>query len=1045
MTLTTLNNFCLIILFVTTIYPQNKQSFYKETLNDNYNFISANRLKMWISNNGLTAPQGFDEGGLMWPGGIRATRTMIYSDGLVFTGKVDGQIRAIGSSYRAALQAGNISITGKPSDARSSLHRIYKIYKKWSELPPGQQRDGYEEDYLKWPMEIGAPYIDNDNNGMFDLGVDEPNFLGDEVLWFVANDFDSTRAYRSYRSLPLGLEIQTTVFAFDQPGPLGDMVFKKIKFINKSGRTIEDMYISQFSDPDIGTSWDDYSGCDTTLDLAYTYNSENYDFTFRENGTPAVGYAILQGPIVNSISSDTANFDGRKIPGKKNLGMSAFTFHVNSSAFPEFYSPDTTLEIYNTVRGLSIQGNEFINPITNQPTKFIFPGDPINSTGWYQGDGWPAGPQWGDVRHYQSSGPFTMSAGDTQEVVIAIFIGKGASHLASLEEVKKKALVARRAYNNNFKPIALPPAPELSAYENDQNITLWWKSNAEKFDEYDSLLITPIRLNINGRDTLIHVSDNSYTFEGYRLWQFKDLEGTSPLLLGVFDKKNSVKDIYHYVEDYIYVNGQSSYTPMLLGNDSGLVRSINILQDGYTKEILYNGTSYYFGVTAYAYSRYSDPPFVESEPKIIEVRPGLPPIDKSYSYLQGEIIISEKTFGLGDGFASFQILDPDFIKDKEYEIVMSGPFDTLTYSIIDIATGDTIAKGLSDFDKNYSNNIIIDGFLVEVLNVGADSLKRINKKSYVKDIFEVKKANGDLVSPPKNVLNEFNSNGAWKLFSVNPYNQNKVEMKFDVNWREEMGHNDYEIRFTPEGSEYYTTGYSSINPSLKNDPKGKGKLPFEVWQIDRYGVQKRLFIKVEDNFLRDSSWTKDDTSQTFESIYVYDALRDYAEPLSPTSGSSNNTQHKMRFSFEGSVPDEGTVISISTWKPLAAGDKFKIKLSAPTRNDANLAKQNLDKISVYPNPYFGAHTLESNSTEKFVTFTNLPTKTIIRIFSIAGIFIQKIEKDNADQYLKWDLRNDAGKFVGSGIYIAHIELPGIGTRIMKLAIIPEQQFNTGRQ
>lgn len=1044
MTVTKLYYLILIILLSIEVRAQEKPRLSKEALNDDYNFISANRALMWISNNGLTSSANFNDGGFLWPGGARATRTMIYSDGLVFTGKIDGVIRAVGSSYRAALQAGNISITGKPSDPKSAAHKIYKIYKKWSELPPGAQRENYEQDFFKWPMEIGAPFLDNNDNHSYDAGIDEPNFIGDEVLWFVSNDFDSTRAYRSYRSLPLGLEIQTTVFAFDQPGPLGDMVFKKIKFINKSGKTIEDMYISQFSDPDIGTAWDDYSGCDTTLDLAYTYNSQNYDFTFRENGTPAVGYAILQGPIVTGSAGDVALFDGRKISGMKNLGMTAFTFHANSANFPQLYAPDTTAEIYNTVRGLSIQGDQFINPITNQATKFLLSGNPITATGWYQGDGWPDGPQWGDTRHYQSSGPFTMAPNDTQEVVIAIITGKGATHLASLDEVKKKALIARRAFNNNFQPLNVPPTPNLRAYENDQNITLWWDSNAEKFDTHDSLLISPIRLNINGRDTLINISDNTYTFEGYRLWQFKDAEGNSPLLLGVYDKKNGVKDIYHYVEDYIYVNGQSSYLPMLLGNDSGLVRSVNVIQDGYTKEILYNGTPYYFGITAYAYSRFSDPPFLESEPKIIEARPGLPPIDKSYSYLQGEVLISNKTNGNGDGSASIQILDPDFISNKEYEIVMSGPFDTLKYSVIDIASGDTVAKGLSDFDKNYSNNIIIDGFLVEVLNIGLDSLKRINKKSYIKNVEEIKKGN-QTVSPPKNVLNEFNSSGEWKLFAVNPYNANKMEMKFNLNWREEMGHNDYEIHFTQNGSEYYTTGYSSINPMLKNDPKGKEKLPFEVWRIDRYGDRKRMFLKIEDIYVRDSSWTQDDTSQTWESIYVYDAAIDYQEPLANTSGSSNATQHKLRFSFEGRMPEDGTIISITTWKPLADGDKFRIKLNAPVRNDAELAKKNLDQISVYPNPYLGAHPLEPSAVDKFVTFTNLPTKVRIRIFSLAGVFIQNIEKDNNDQYLKWDLRNEAGKFVGSGIYIAHIEIPGVGTKILKLAIIPEQQYNTGRE
>jgi hypothetical protein len=36
---------------------------------------------------------------------------------------------------------------------------------------------------------------------------------------------------------------------------------------------------------------------------------------------------------------------------------------------------------------------------------------------------------------------------------------------------------------------------------------------------------------------------------------------------------------------------------------------------------------------------------------------------------------------------------------------------------------------------------------------------------------------------------------------------------------------------------------------------------------------------------------------------------------------------------------------------------------------------------------------------------------------------------------KWDLRNEHGLPVASGMYFAHVEIPGIGTKVLKLAII----------
>ena len=43
-------------------------------------------------------------------------------------------------------------------------------------------------------MEDGAPYEDLDGNGEYTPGVDVPQFVGDEVLWYVSNDMDGTRS-----------------------------------------------------------------------------------------------------------------------------------------------------------------------------------------------------------------------------------------------------------------------------------------------------------------------------------------------------------------------------------------------------------------------------------------------------------------------------------------------------------------------------------------------------------------------------------------------------------------------------------------------------------------------------------------------------------------------------------------------------------------------------------------------------------------------------------------------------------------------------------
>jgi hypothetical protein len=48
---------------------------------------------------------------------------------------------------------------------------------------------------------------------------------------------------------------------------------------------------------------------------------------------------------------------------------------------------------------------------------------------------------------------------------------------------------------------------------------------------------------------------------------------------------------------------------------------------------------------------------------------------------------------------------------------------------------------------------------------------------------------------------------------------------------------------------------------------------------------------------------------------------------------------------------------------------------------------------------------------------------------------------NTNQFLRWNLQNENGLPVASGIYIAYIEMGNIGTtKTLKIAIIQEQQF-----
>jgi hypothetical protein len=92
-----------------------------------------------------------------------------------------------------------------------------------------------------------------------------------------------------------------------------------------------------------------------------------------------------------------------------------------------------------------------------------------------------------------------------------------------------------------------------------------------------------------------------------------------------------------------------------------------------------------------------------------------------------------------------------------------------------------------------------------------------------------------------------------------------------------------------------------------------------------------------------------------------------------------------------------------------------------TLNDQESAKNALELINVVPNPYYAYSDYETNQLDNRVKFTCLPEKCTIRIYTVNGTLIRKLTKDAPQTYLDWDLKNQAGIPIASGMYIIHVE------------------------
>ena len=102
----------------------------------------------------------------------------------------------------------------------------------------------------------------------------------------------------------------------------------------------------------------------------------------------------------------------------------------------------------------------------------------------------------------------------------------------------------------------------------------------------------------------------------------------------------------------------------------------------------------------------------------------------------------------------------------------------------------------------------------------------------------------------------------------------------------------------------------------------------------------------------------------------------------------------------------------------------------------------MEKIKVVPNPYYGFSTLDRSAIDKFVTFRNLPPNVTIKIYTLNGDLIKLINKSGngpTASTAEWNLQNQDGVPVASGIYVALVDAPGIGTKVLKLVIFTSQE------
>lgn len=134
-------------------------------------------------------------------------------------------------------------------------------------------------------------------------------------------------------------------------------------------------------------------------------------------------------------------------------------------------------------------------------------------------------------------------------------------------------------------------------------------------------------------------------------------------------------------------------------------------------------------------------------------------------------------------------------------------------------------------------------------------------------------------------------------------------------------------------------------------------------------------------------------------------------------------------------PVAGDVFTIITNKSLTSADKYTFSTTKETYQ--GVKESDLKNITTVPNPYVvsSRFEVESFGIQKAVQFHFLPPKCTIKIFNMAGDLVRTLNHDNGTSIETWDLQTYNQQEVAFGVYFYHIDAPGIGKHIGKMAII----------
>ncbi len=649
--------------------------------------------------------------------------------------------------------------------------------------------------------------------------------------------------------------------------------------------------------------------------------------------------------------------------------------------------------------------------------------------------------------------------------------GLGADRLSSITAMRFNDRVVQSVFDRVFQAPMAPAPPRVSASETNGAILLNWGWDPTAIETTEERIIA-----------------DSYTFEGYTVYQLplKNSRVSEGVRIATFDRVNGRTIISEEVVDQS--TGLPTVRMLQNGSDSGIRRSLRVTADQvngtwsgnwYQAVPLKNGQEYHFAVTAYNVNMLTAevPVSIESDPVVVSVKPRIP-FGQDPVTSVGETLAVAHTTGNGVVRVTPLVLDPYAGRGDSFRITFRWTGVDVRWTLTNRTRGTVVVSDQSNLsgDDAYP---IVDGALVKV-NATLDGglvpgMWGNGTRTFDQGTRMMTWVNGDGLQ-----LEEFDGAVGWEapVHYVGNTTTRPVSAKALVKVLVRFAHHaatapssfntvtddtsSYAYRFLRQASQ--PAADPSFAPWIVNVNSGyrfqdyRISMPLAAYDIDANPPQRLAVGYLENN-------------TTFGLVDGY-----YWPPYQGSMpGGQTNTATtgprewlfvmKSPYSGAGSVPEWQDVLTDATipimytftwtrrfsaeWVPPLevsftprrfpdSTDAFDFVIPAPLRG-RTVERASSDRVGVFPNPYYAQPTTPygaSTPARQFVTFNNLPQRVTVRVFNLGGHLVRTLRKDDASQFLVWDLENEDGWLVASGMYLCHVELPDLGvSKVLKLGVI----------